>query len=100
MSKPKAGEFLGEGTVKVNESTPGTGGFYVQFPEEPLHAAIEAHDDDPFKTIEECMEFVAESGEEMGRTFNVVDIDGKVHMTGIVTHSGVEEINVDSIRRR
>jgi hypothetical protein len=96
--KPRPDEVLGGGSGDVDIS-PKTSGFYVQFPEEPLQAAIDAHYNDPFKTIEECMEFVAQA-EDAGRTFNVVDIDGKIHMTGIVTHDGVEEVTLDSIRRR
>lgn len=97
--KPKAGDFIGEGP-DVEVPKPRTDGFYVQFPEEPLQVAIDSHDGEPFNSIEECMEFVGISGEEPGRTFNVVDIDGRIHMTGMVTHDGVEEIDASSIRGR
>jgi hypothetical protein len=95
--KPRPEDALGNGE-EIDVPKAKTDGYYVQFPEEPLQAAIDAHDNEPFGSIEECMEFVADS-EDVGRTFNVVDIDGKVHMTGIVTHDSVEEIKVDSLRR-
>ena len=69
---------------------------YVQFPEEPLEVAIAAHDGEPFNSIEECKDFVAES-EDVGRTFNVVDDSGRVHFMGLLTYEGVEEVTPDDL---
>lgn len=69
---------------------------YVQFPEEPLYVAIAQHDDDPFVSIQECKDFVMVS-EEVGRTFNIVDVNGRVYFSGQVTYEGIIEITADDL---
>lgn len=88
--KPKPEDALGSG-IQFDHTKP-KGTYYVQFSHEPLYAAIAAHDDEPFHTIEECKDFVTEAEQEVGTTFNVVDIDGKIYKSFIVTHEGAEEI--------
>lgn len=101
--KPKAGEVLGESKDAQPESTEimGSGenielkqlkeqGYYIQFPFESLAESIEEHHGEPFDSIQECFDFATESNLELGQTFNVVDINGKVFKKGIITHEGAE----------
>lgn len=74
--------------------------YYVQFTGENLYEAVAAHEEDPFKSIIECIDFAQESGENAGTTFNVVDEDGKVFYTGLITFEGVVEVKPDDLRRR
>lgn len=74
------------------------GAFYVQFAGENLYEAVVAHNDDPFSSIIECLDFAQESGENIGTSFNVVDENGKIYYSGILTHDGVVEVRPDDLR--